>query len=328
LAWFPTTEALRLGQDSIMSAALLLAVFFNLKRKRDWMAGLFLALGLYKPQLVLPIAGALVIARRWSALAMFTITAVVLVGISLQMVGWQSAFDLLSVLKSMDSYSFIVRPAIMPNLRGFSYLLFDGSSFKAVSTVATFVISAGLYLFCLYLWRPKLEALESGIDLKFSLTMVTTVLISFHLYAHDLFLLTIPAVLFYRHISASNTLPNFSSLLDSKRFVRMGCIGCINALHHSKHRDMEASQFQLPDERHLKCSERKNSTVTAPQNTTSPHVHQQSENKLTAMKDHREMKLADLAEDFWLHKCLGNILKLTGKSSRSIDTDQTVRSLK
>ena len=51
LAWFPTMETFRLGQDSILSTALLLAVFVSLKRKRDGLAGLFLALGLYKPQL-------------------------------------------------------------------------------------------------------------------------------------------------------------------------------------------------------------------------------------------------------------------------------------
>ena len=40
-AWFPTMEALRLGQDSILSTALLLVVFISLKRKRDGWAGFF-----------------------------------------------------------------------------------------------------------------------------------------------------------------------------------------------------------------------------------------------------------------------------------------------
>src|SRR5580765_3391252 len=49
LAWFPTMETFRLGQDSVLSTALLLAVFAALKRKREGWAGFFLALGLYKP---------------------------------------------------------------------------------------------------------------------------------------------------------------------------------------------------------------------------------------------------------------------------------------
>jgi hypothetical protein len=54
LSWFPTMEALRLGQDSILSAAILLAVFVALKQKRDAWAGALLALGLYKPRLFYP----------------------------------------------------------------------------------------------------------------------------------------------------------------------------------------------------------------------------------------------------------------------------------
>jgi hypothetical protein len=43
LAWFPTIETLRLGQDSILSTLLLLSVFVALKRKRDgWRASFWL----------------------------------------------------------------------------------------------------------------------------------------------------------------------------------------------------------------------------------------------------------------------------------------------
>jgi hypothetical protein len=93
--------------------------FCCFKAKQDGLAGFFLALGLYKPQLVLPTAGALVVARRWHSLAVFTITGVILVAISLGMVGWQGVFDFVSILRSMEDYSFIIHPANMPNVRGF-----------------------------------------------------------------------------------------------------------------------------------------------------------------------------------------------------------------
>lgn len=44
---------------------------------------------------------------------------------------------------------------------------------------------------------------DSGIDLKLSLINVTTVLISYHLYAHDLFPLVLPLILFFRYIAAA-----------------------------------------------------------------------------------------------------------------------------
>ena len=76
-------EAFRLGQDSILSTALLLAVFAALKQKRDGWAGFLLALGLYKPQLVLPLAGVFLVARRWRSVAVFSITGVILAAVSL-----------------------------------------------------------------------------------------------------------------------------------------------------------------------------------------------------------------------------------------------------
>ena len=201
LAWFPTMETLRLGQDSILSTVLLLAVFVGLKRKRDRLAGFLLALGLYKPQLVLPTAGALLVARRWDTLAVFSITGVILVAISLGMVGWQGAFDFLSILRLMDSYSFVIHPGLMPNLRGFTYVLFQGVRPEWLPAAMTLSISAGLYALCLYLWRGEFDVFDPGFDLKFSLTVVTTILISYHLYPHDLFPLSLSLILIFRYVN-------------------------------------------------------------------------------------------------------------------------------
>lgn len=202
LAWFPTMETLRLGQDSIMSMLLLLAVFVNLKRKRDGWAGFLLALGLYKPHLVLPMAGALLVARRWRSIAVFSITGVILVAVSIGMVGWQSIFDFVSILRSMHHYSYIIYPANMPNIRGLSNLLFQAGAFDLISAPLTVIISLGLYAVCLYLWRGEFDVLDLSFDLKFSLTIVTTVLISYHLYAHDLFPLTLSLILFFRCVNS------------------------------------------------------------------------------------------------------------------------------
>ncbi|MGH7794635.1 MAG: glycosyltransferase family 87 protein [Candidatus Binatia bacterium] len=202
LAWFPTMEALRLGQDSIMSTLLLLAVFVSLKQQRDGLAGLFLALGLYKPQLVLPMAGALLVARRWNSLVVFSITGAALVAVSLAMVGWQGAFDLVSILRSMHDYAYIIYPANMPNIRGLSYVLFQAENLEILTGTMILVISLGLYALCLYLWKREFDVLDPAFDLKFSLTVVTTVLIGYHLYPHDLFPLTLSLILLFRYISS------------------------------------------------------------------------------------------------------------------------------
>jgi glycosyl transferase family 87 len=203
-AWFPTMETLRLGQDSIVSTLLLLAVFINVKRQRDGWAGFFLALGLYKPQLVLPMAGAFLVARRWGLLAAFSITGATLAGISVALVGWQGVVDFVSILRSMENYSYIIFPANMPNIRGLTHLLFHGGSLERISALMTLIVSIGLYALCLNFWRGKFDALDPSFDLKFSLVLVTTVLIGYHLYSHDLFPLTLSFILFFRGINSGS----------------------------------------------------------------------------------------------------------------------------
>jgi len=199
LAWFPTMETLRLGQDSILSTALLLAVFVALKRKRDGWAGFFLALGLYKPQLVLPMAGAFVVARRWYTLSVFGVTGVILAAVSLGLVGWDGIFDFLSILRSMHHYSYIIYPANMPNIRGLVHDLFHTGNLEFLVFGMTVVISVVLYVLCLYTLRSEFD--DPAFDLKFSLTLITTVLISYHLYPHDLFPVTLSLILLFRYVS-------------------------------------------------------------------------------------------------------------------------------
>lgn len=206
LAWFPTMEALRLGQDSILSTALLLAVFVALKRKRDGWAGFFLALGLYKPQLVLPMAGALLVARRWRSVVVFSATGIILVGvISLSMVGLEGAFDFVSILRSMGNHTFIINPRNMPNVRGLSYVLLHADSLEWLADAAIIVISGVVYAICLYAWRHEFDSGDPVFDLQYALVLVTTVLVSYHLYAHDLFPGSLSLILFFRYVSSGLT---------------------------------------------------------------------------------------------------------------------------
>jgi hypothetical protein len=209
-------EALRLGQDSILSAALLLAVFFCLKKKQDGWAGVLLALGLYKPQLVLPLAGALLVARRWRAAVVFGAVGAVLAVVSIAMVGLQGVWDFLSLLKSMEEYSFVIYPPNMPNVRGLLYSLLNGSDGKSIVAILTAGISLALYALCLYAWRREWRPENAEFDLQFALVVVTTVLISYHLYAHDLFPISISLILLYRYVS-----------IDSRRQTSIAFFGLL-----------------------------------------------------------------------------------------------------
>jgi hypothetical protein len=131
----------------------------------------------------------------------FGLTGVLLVVISLAMVGLEGAFDLVSILKSMGDYSFVIYPRNMPNVRGLSNVAFDALGLDLPAGAVIFAISLAFYGICLYLWRREVDANDPAFDLLFSLAVVATALISYHLYAHDLFPVTIPLILLFRYIN-------------------------------------------------------------------------------------------------------------------------------
>ena len=92
-AWFSTMEALRLvtGIRSV-NRTFVDGVYLFEAGSGTVGAGFFLALGLYKPQLVLPMVGALVIAQRWRAVTVFSATGAMLAMISFAMVGLQGVW--------------------------------------------------------------------------------------------------------------------------------------------------------------------------------------------------------------------------------------------
>jgi Glycosyltransferase family 87 len=200
LAFYPTAIAIKMGQDSIISLLILSGCYANLKRHREILAGSILALGLYKPHLVLPLAGILTISGYWRVTLGFIGTGVVLSAISLAMVGWQGVVGLFSIVAAMDRPTSIVYPESMTNLRGLSFLLLSLLNANPLTNIANVVASLIVCGCCLWLWKNKTTENSSLFDLRFSLAVVTTVLVSFHLYTHDVIILLIPLLLIFSYI--------------------------------------------------------------------------------------------------------------------------------
>jgi Glycosyltransferase family 87 len=200
LAFYPTMVTIKMGQDSIISLVVISGVYANLKRHREILAGSILALGLYKPQLVVPLGGIFMISGYWRVMLGFVGTGAVLSVISLAMVGWQGIVGLFSIVAAMDRPTSIVYPESMTNLRGLSFLLLSLLNAKALTNVANVVASLIVYGCCLWLWKNKTTEDSSLFDLRFSLAVVTTALVSFHLYTHDVIILVIPLLLTFSYI--------------------------------------------------------------------------------------------------------------------------------
>ena len=105
----------------------------------------------------------------------------------------------------MRNYSYVIYPANMPNIRGLLYDLLNNGKTESLLFTLTVVISGAAYLLCIYVWRGGFDAVDPIFDLKFSLTLLTTVLISYHLYSHDLLPVAVTLILFFRYLNIEGT---------------------------------------------------------------------------------------------------------------------------
>src|SRR5690242_351666 len=85
--FLPVGTALRQGQDSLLLLALLVTSFIALERDRDYAAGIFLGLTLFKFQYSLPIALLFLVWKKWRVISGFAITSVLLVLVSSSITG-------------------------------------------------------------------------------------------------------------------------------------------------------------------------------------------------------------------------------------------------
>jgi Glycosyltransferase family 87 len=199
-AYFPTITALKMGQDSVITTLLLVETFVSLKRTRYAIAGGLLALGLYKPQFVLPMVGILLLHRRRSAILGFLSTGLLLGAISLAMVGWDGLMGLFSLWLPMIQRGNVVWPELMTNLRGLVYMILDLGGLSGATNILTLVLSIVAYVISLRLWPRSADEREELFDMRFALAMVMTALVSFHLYSYDGTLLAIPLIIMLNRV--------------------------------------------------------------------------------------------------------------------------------
>ena len=203
-AYFPTITALKMGQDSVLTTFLLVETLVSLKRKRYAIAGGLLALGLYKPQFVLPLAGIFLLHRRWSSIFGFLSTGLLLGAISLAMVGWDGLMGLLSLWLPMIQRGHVVWPELMTNLRGLVYMILHLGGITEATNVLTLGLSILTYVMTLQLWPRNAEEQNELFNLRFALAVVMTALVSFHLYSYDGTLLAIPLTIMLNQVLKEN----------------------------------------------------------------------------------------------------------------------------
>jgi hypothetical protein len=192
LASFPIFFALLQGQDAILLLFLYALAFVCLKTNHDARAGCWLALGLFKFHLVVPLVFLLLAQGRKKVLYGFGALAGVLAIVSFAMVGQVAALSYPNYVLQLESTMAggAISPAGMPNLRGMLDGILASSSYFGVVIL---ILSIGIVFFAA--WRCRGNPGFELLDLKFALAAFVTVLVSYHAMAYDLSMLMLPVVL-------------------------------------------------------------------------------------------------------------------------------------
>ena len=214
LVFYPIALALMQGQDSILLLALLAAALVSVDHGRNLTAGILVGLGLFKMQIVVPIALLFLLWKRWRFFAGFALSGGLVSLISVWVVGVtptsayaRSLFSVGAGLAAGASdFKVPLRVRIMANLRGLIFGLIGGRLPAFWIQALTLVVSIIVLLWVARSAPPKLAETDA-----LAIAITASVIVSYYLFMHDLSVLMIPIVItLNRFIDADTT----SSVLD------------------------------------------------------------------------------------------------------------------
>src|SRR5882762_8531307 len=207
LSFVPVLLNFLQGQDSVLLLFVTLA-FTALRSNRAFAAGCWLGLGLFKFNLVLPLALVLALQKgRNGFVRGFAVMALALAAVSAAISGWAVFAAYPRFLLHLQEQPFAgVFPQAMANFRGLTYVLFpnDGSHFAiftmaALSLSALFITLTGWQGATLVSYPNHFPANQGTFDLAFGNTILFALLVSYHLNPHDLSLFLLPTSLLLYH---------------------------------------------------------------------------------------------------------------------------------
>ena len=206
LAFFPVFYCLLNAQDAIFLLVIYTFVFISLKTNHQTAAGLWLALGLFKFHMTLPFLLLLLAQKhpqesKRKLLYGFLPGCLVLALVSLAIAGTRAIWAYPNyVLHWEDVLVTREIPTGMPNLRGLAYLFLP----RNISNAATLVASVSLLAVAAWVIRNAGE--DKMFDLRFSLALAVTALVSYHAASYDLTMLVVPIVLVVNYFMAEHGL--------------------------------------------------------------------------------------------------------------------------
>ncbi len=199
LAFPPVFIALLQGQFSAFLFLFLAFSYRSLKQEQEVQAGLWLSLLLAKFPLVPPFLLLVLIKRRWRVVCGFLLGALALLLLSIAMLGVSGVkrYPLFVIEMATWVNNKGMVPGQMHCLRG----QFNAWWHETSPSVALGVtVLAGVTLLALLMraWRSDWDVRTPEFDMRFSLLVMVSVLVSPHLYFHDLSVLLVPGILLFQ----------------------------------------------------------------------------------------------------------------------------------
>ena len=196
--FLPIAAALMQGQDSILLLTLAVAALASFENGRELTAGLLIGLGMFKFQIVLPIAFLFLAWRRLRFIGGFVLSAAVVTSASAWLVGLEQLKVYAGGLWSMsvrlssatDQFRYGISPTAMPNLRGMIF----GLTSSHLSLFSVQAITIAVSFLALLLTAAFTSAKRSNSDLLL-IAIAASALVSYHLLIHDLSVLFLPVAL-------------------------------------------------------------------------------------------------------------------------------------
>lgn len=209
LLFFPLWNALLQGQLSFLITLSVLQAYVALRSNKNVSAGLWLALLLVRPNLVIVPALVLFVGRRFHALLGLALGSSILLVISLLLVGSKGLFEYINLLRAAFSWgdAYTMHPQLEPTWRGFLQTVANSDYVKDIQLLWFLgVIGAiGLLLWPrltrFWVWRKSHASSSSHFDLAFAFMIIIMIFTSPHTNYHDLTLLIVPGVLIVSHLS-------------------------------------------------------------------------------------------------------------------------------
>jgi hypothetical protein len=223
LGFFPIFIALLQGQDSILVLFCYAMGFVSFRVHTESRAGAWIGLGLCKFHLVLPFVFPLVLLRRQKFLAGFFSVAVLLVLLGLFAIGWKGSLSYpLYVWAGENNQSYVWNSSVgnVANVRGIVASLCPSTE-PRLRIVLILLCSAILLAGITYAWRKAILPDAVCPELAFALGLVATVLLSYHIYVHDLSVLFLAALIVLEVLLSSRVIRSWA------KGVLYGCIGVL-----------------------------------------------------------------------------------------------------